>query len=191
MVPALRYFDPVQHRYPNLPCFLIFDHDYAAHFSFAGRPAGAEIPPWVARAESPHQLAAQLGVDADGLTATLERYNGYCAAGADPEFQRGAKAWRLAKDTSVPADRNQSLGTLQKPPFYGVELRLASSGSAGVLTDESARVLHCRGRPIPGLYAAGNVAARVEFGAGYQAGLTLASGMTFGYLAVADMLAAV
>ena len=44
-------------------------------------------------------------------------------------------------------------------------------------------MLHQRRWPIAGLYAVGNAAARVEFGAGYQAGLTLASGMTFGYLA--------
>jgi 3-oxosteroid 1-dehydrogenase len=187
MVPALRLFDPIKHRYPNLPCYLVFDQHYAANFSFAGRPAGAEIPPWVHRAETPGRLADQLGVDANGLLATLDRFNGYCRAGADPEFQRGAKAWRLAQDKSVQGSPNQSLGPLTKPPFYGVELKLASSGSAGLLTDETARVLNSRGQPIGGLYAAGNAVARVEFGAGYQAGLTLASGMTFGYLAIADM----
>jgi succinate dehydrogenase/fumarate reductase flavoprotein subunit len=52
------------------------------------------------------------------------------------------------------------------------------------LTDEWARVLDQRERrPIEGLYAIGNVTARVEYGAGYQAGLTLASALTFGYLA--------
>jgi hypothetical protein len=50
--------------------------------------------------------------------------------------------------------------------------------------------LNSRGKPLLGLYAAGNTAAKVEFGAGYQAGLTLASGMTFGYLAVDHMLKA-
>jgi 3-oxosteroid 1-dehydrogenase len=59
-----------------------------------------------------------------------------------------------------------------------------------VLTDENAQVLHSRGKPLLGLYAIGNAAAKVEFGAGYQAGLTLASGMTFGYLAVDHMLKA-
>jgi hypothetical protein len=50
--------------------------------------------------------------------------------------------------------------------------------------------LHSRGKPLLGLYATGNTAAKVEFGTGYQAGLTLASGMTFADLAVDHMLKA-
>jgi 3-oxosteroid 1-dehydrogenase len=57
-----------------------------------------------------------------------------------------------------------------------------------LLVNASAQVLNQRRSPIPGLYALGNTAAHVEFGAGYQAGYTLASSMTFGYLAVEHML---
>ena len=39
-----------------------------------------------------------------------------------------------------------------------------------------------------GLYASGNVAAATEQGIGYQAGLSLASAMTFSYLAVRHMI---
>jgi 3-oxosteroid 1-dehydrogenase len=49
-------------------------------------------------------------------------------------------------------------------------------------------VIHQRRRPIPGLYASGNAAASTERGVGYQAGLSLASSMTFSYLAVRDMI---
>jgi hypothetical protein len=38
------------------------------------------------------------------------------------------------------------------------------------------------------VYAVGNAAAHTEYGVGYQAGHSLASGMTFGYLAVLHML---
>ena len=38
--------------------------------------------------------------------------------------------------------------------------------------------MHQRRYPIPGLYASGNVAAHTEFGVGYQAGLSIAAGMT-------------
>lgn len=48
--------------------------------------------------------------------------------------------------------------------------------------------MHARGHPIEGLYVIGNAAARDEYGVGYQAGFTLASGMTFGCLAVKHML---
>jgi hypothetical protein len=44
--------------------------------------------------------------------------------------------------------------------------------------------------PIVELYTIGNAAAKIEFGAGYQAGLTPRSGMTLAYLAVDPMLKA-
>ena len=47
--------------------------------------------------------------------------------------------------------------------------------------------LHQRRGPIAGLYAVGNAAAHTEYGVGYQAGHSLTSGMTFGYLAVLHM----
>jgi 3-oxosteroid 1-dehydrogenase len=190
MVPALRHFDPATHCYSNLPCYLIFDQNYAAAYSFAGRHAGAEIPGWVSQAEDPRALGAKLGVNADGLAATIRRFNDFCHTGADKDFRRGELAWRLARDKGLPSGQNPSLGPLDKPPFYGIELIPAGGSSAGVLTNENAQVLHRRGQPLPGLYATGNTAAKVEFGAGYQAGLTLASGMTFAYLAVDHMLKA-
>jgi 3-oxosteroid 1-dehydrogenase len=188
IVPTLRDFDAATHRFPNLPCYLIFDQDYASTYSFAGRPAGQPIPDWVANAPDLSSLARKLGIDPDGLAATVERYNAFCRSGKDEDFRRGELAWRLAQDKAFQGN-NQSLGPLAKAPFYGVELRPSAGASAGVLTNEKAQVLHRRGSPIPGLYANGNAAARVEYGAGYQAGFTLASGMTFGYLAVDTMIA--
>ena len=46
-----------------------------------------------------------------------------------------------------------------------------------------------RNAPIAGLYAAGNNAVHTEYGVGYQAGFSLGSGMTFGYLAARHMAA--
>ena len=43
--------------------------------------------------------------------------------------------------------------------------------------------MDCGSAPAAGLYAVGNAAAKTELGTGYQAGLTMASGMTFGLLA--------
>jgi len=56
--------------------------------------------------------------------------------------------------------------------------------SGGLRTNANARVMSVRGAPIAGLYAAGNAAAHLEFGMGYQAGISLMSALTFGYLCV-------
>jgi 3-oxosteroid 1-dehydrogenase len=189
VVPELRRFDTLKHAHANLPCFLIFDQQFASSYSLAHLPVGATVPASVARAGTIPALASKLGIDADGLVRTVARFNGFAASGIDEDFQRGTLRWRLA-DRSQEARRNPSLGTLERPPFYGLELHSSlGSTSAGLLTNEHGQVLHQRRHPIPGLYASGVVAARNELGAGYQAGLNLASAMTFSYLAVRHMRA--
>jgi 3-oxosteroid 1-dehydrogenase len=183
IVPELRRFDPGRHEYPNLPAYLIFDSQYLRRFSFANRPKSSSVPATVARADTLEDLAHHLGIDATQLANTARRFNSFVAAGEDTDFHRGEHRWRLAASTGAP-----SLGTIAEPPFYGVELRPAGGSSTGLLTDARGRVIHQRRHPIPGLYASGNVAAATEQGIGYQAGMQLAAGMTFSYLAVCDML---
>jgi hypothetical protein len=147
----------------------------------------------VARANSIDELAAKLAIDATGLAATIARFNGFARQGVDEDFRRGEAAWCLAKkDVWKPTRADESyvsptLGTLRVPPFYGVELHPSVFASAGLVANASAQVINQRGAPIPGLYAAGNNAAHTEYGVGYQAGFSLGSGMTFGYLAARHM----
>jgi len=193
MVPSLRQYDVKKHRHSNLPCYLLFDRQYVDGFSFIDAPRGSEIPHWVARANSLPELAAKLRIDPAGLAATVERFNGFARNGVDEDFRRGEAAWTLAKkDIWKPTQPdetyvNLSLGTLRIPPFYGVELHPSAFASAGLVANATAQVIGQRQRTIPGLYAAGNNAAHTEYGVGYQAGFSLGSGMTFGYLAARHM----
>jgi len=186
IVPQLRLFDPARHEYPNLPAYLIFDAQYLRKYSFANRPVGGTVPDTVARAGSLPGLAEKLGIDREQLAHTVRRFNGFVQAGTDDDFHRGEHQWRLA--ASAARGANPSLGTIEEPPFYGIELHPAGGASVGLLTDFHGRVIHHRRHPIPGLYASGTVAAATEQGIGYQAGLSLASAMTFSYLAVRHML---
>src|SRR6266545_4616891 len=188
IVPALRHLDPMRHDYPNLPAFLIFDSQYLKKFAFANRPVSSEVPNSVPRAATLPELAAKLGIDAGALANTAERFNGFARTGVAPDFRRGENQWKLAS-AKAPRGQNASLGTIEEPPFYGVELHPTGSASVGLLADSNGQVIHQRRRPIPGLYASGNVAATTEHGVGYQAGLSLASSMTFSYLAVRHMIA--
>ena len=85
---------------------------------------------------------------------------------------------------------NQPIGSdvPREPPFYGIQLHPAGGSSVGLLTDVRGQVIHQRRHPIAGLYASGNVAAATEHGVGYQAGLSLASSMTFSCLAVRHII---
>jgi 3-oxosteroid 1-dehydrogenase len=180
--PSLRLFDVNTREQPNLPCFFIFDSQYARSQSFAGRKPGAPIPPWVASGATLAEVATALGIDAAGLQATADRFSADARQGSDSEFHRGETPRGLTRFAP-----GATLGSIEQPPFYGIELHPTSLASAGLLTDQRARAIHVRGMPIPGLYAIGNAAARTETGSGYQTGFSLASAMTFGLIAARDM----
>ena len=76
------------------------------------------------------------------------------------------------------------MGTIERAPFYAVQLQPGDVGtSGGLLTDEFARVLRADGSVIPGLYATGNSTASV-MGRNYLgAGASVGPSMTFGYIA--------
>ncbi len=182
MAPSLRDFDPMARELRNLPCFLIFDEQYVGAHSFGGRPPGAPIPPWVQRAATVPELAAKLGIAPDGLGATVARFNDDVRGGADSEFRRGETPWGQSRFNA-----RQTLGAIEQPPFYGIELHPTALSSAGLRTDVTAQVLNVRGAPIPGLYAIGNAAARKETGSGYQTGFSLGSALTFGLIAARNL----
>lgn len=205
IVPEIRRFDALRHEYSNLPAYLVFDRQYVERYSFANAPADSPVPASVAAAGSLRELAGKLGIDGAELEATAARFNGFVAAGVDADFHRGENQWKLASakaprggpEAGPPSFNarwlqacggNASLGAIEEPPFYGIELHPTSAGTVGLLTDANGQVVHQRRHPIPGLYASGNVASATEFGIGYQAGLSLAGSMTFSYLAVRHML---
>jgi 3-oxosteroid 1-dehydrogenase len=173
--------------YANLPCWLIFDQGYVDAYGFGmmGGVPGEPPPQWVTRAGSLDELAARLGVPADALARTVGRWNAQVAEGRDEDFQRGEAAHDLWwGDPAHRGDRKATLGPLDKPPFFAVEVKSGALGTkGGARTDANANVLDVDGAPIPGLYAAGNVMAS-PMGMTYGGpGGTIAPGMVFGFLA--------
>ncbi|MCR2799361.1 FAD-dependent oxidoreductase [Microbacterium sp. zg-Y818] len=135
---------------------------------------------WVS-ADSAAELAELIGVPADALVATLERYDADAAAGVDTEFHRAEDPYDLF---FVRFDRARALHPLDQPPLYAVQIVLGDLGTKGGLRiDEDARVVRADGTPIAGLYAAGNTAANVT-GAIYPGpGAPIGTGMVWGYRA--------
>jgi 3-oxosteroid 1-dehydrogenase len=139
------------------------------------------------RADSLEELAALAGLPAEALVATVARYNGFCAAGIDDDFGRGADEY----DTFFTGGTgpNRALSPVAQPPYLAARFVLSDLGTkGGVVTDAAGRVLRTDGTPVPGLYAAGNSAASL-FGRVYPGpGAPLGSAMVFAGLAVRDML---
>ncbi len=183
--PRLRTWDGQKQTMPNLPPTLIFDQSYRERYPLGSFMPGQEIPAELAvRADTPRELAEKLGIDADGLEQTLERFNEAARKGGDPEFGKGSRPWavRLTGDPGYP---NPCVGPLEKPPYYGVKLVPVGVGinSHGLRTNENAQVVHVRGHAIPGLYAVGNSAALRDLGGGYQSGTSNMRAITWAYIA--------
>jgi 3-oxosteroid 1-dehydrogenase len=184
-LPKTRSWDGVTQTQPNFPPFLIFDGNFRAKYPLGTFLPGQELPEsLVARAPTLAELGAKLGIDGAELEKTVARWNMFCAEGRDADFDRGSYPWAamMTGDRSRP---QPNLGPLDRPPYYGMQLRVASVGvnAAGLRVDDNAQVRHARGRAIPGLYAAGNSTAPLDIGAGYQSGLSNLRGLVFGYLA--------
>ena len=144
---------------------------------------------YLLRGRSLGALAAAAGIDAAGLEATVAGYNGPAARGEDPAFQRGSTAYnRSLGDPAVTP--NPCVAPLATGPFYAVKVVPGDLGTfAGLRGDAQARVLDAGGRPIPGLYAAGNDLASIMGGNYPGGGITLGPAMTFGYIAARHMAA--
>ncbi|HVN49942.1 MAG TPA: FAD-binding protein [Acidimicrobiales bacterium] len=174
-----------------VPCWLIFDDRYRKRYahlrSSPGRfPRSLLESGMLKQAWTVHDLARMCGIDGDGLTATLERFNRNAELGIDPDYGRGESAYNRAL-----GDPNHKvhpcLGPIDEPPYYAVQVVPGDIGTCGgLVTDADARVLDQRGRPLAGLYATGNITATVMGRHYLGPGASIANSMVFGYLAARD-----
>lgn len=180
--------DPSTGRLRNSPAWLVFDSAFAARYPLAGSTPG-DVPDWAVTADSPEELAAVLGIDPGGFVATITRFNADAEAGHDTLFGRGDSPQdRFLGDASH--GPNPCLAPLSTPPFAAVPIHAGVLGTSGGLrTDADGRVLDWDGAPLPGLYAAGNVAAGVFRNTYPGGGATLGSAVTRAYAAGATAAA--
>jgi len=184
---ALDIIDGGTQTHPNYPCWVILDSQAREKYPLCTLMPGQEWPEGMGeRADTLAELAHRIGVDANGLAATVAAFNGYSERGVDPEFNRGTHPWGAHMCGDPGNKPNANLGPLTRPPYYAVALRRMGGGgigATGILADQHCRAIGWNDRPIDGLYVAGNSVARLDTGALMQSGLSNARGMTHGYLA--------
>ncbi|GGC83287.1 FAD-binding protein [Tersicoccus solisilvae] len=181
---ALQSWDSPNNRTLNTPAHVIIDQQYLDTYGLLAHRAGEPTPAHLVEADTLEELAERIGVPAETLVATVDRFNQHAARGEDPDFHRGETAYdRYWGDAENPWP-NPSLAPLARGPFYALEVVNGAFGtSGGIATDGRARVLDVDGAPIAGLFAVGN-ATESAYAAGYPgAGATLGPLMTMGYLA--------
>ncbi len=181
---ALHAFDPASYGYSNLPCFLIFDHQYRQRYPVASLMPGDPLPEWITTGDTLEDLAAKIGVHGDQLGRTVATFNEHAAAANDPQFGRGESNYdHFYGDRSRPGAA-ATLGPVEVAPFYAVELKSGALGTnGGARTNASAQILDVDGEPIAGLFGAGNVISCPTGSVYAGAGGTLGPALTFGYIA--------
>jgi fumarate reductase flavoprotein subunit len=121
--------------------------------------AEADRGRFVHRAATLDELATTLGLDPQAVRASIARYNEAVARGRDDEFGR--------RTLPIP---------IAVPPYYAV---VSCAGIVltreGLQVDRELRVLDRAERPIPGLFAVGEVLGAAQF-----MGDSFASGMSVG-----------
>lgn len=143
-----------------LDSYMPFPMPAAAEVDLASLPSGDTI----------EELADAMGVPAENLKRTVDRYNELCKAGVDEDYAKDARF----------------LAALETPPFYAAQQHHVWTVTfGGVITNRDLQVLDKQGVPIPGLYAAGNTVGR-RFGWHYESsfmGCSNAFAETHGYFA--------
>lgn len=171
--------------------WLVFDEPARAQLMIRGGPwldgevVEREImanPALVSHAADLRSLAEAAGLPADALAATVERYNRFLREGRDGDFGRFGEA-----------SRGRLPPALETPPFHAIQLfPMVRKSMGGVAIDHEARVLDAEGRPIVGLYAAGEVTGIAGIngshgGSGTFLGPSLLQGRIAGRTAAANL----
>lgn len=174
---------------PTMPAYLVCDHDFMEKWGMGlalpgGRPREHLVQAgYLFKAPTLRALGEALGLDGAALEATAARFNTLAAQGRDKDFGKGGTAYnRYLGDADH--QPNPCLGPLRQGPFYAVKVVAGDIGTAvGIACNAQAQALDASGRPIRGLYMAGNDMHSVMGGEYPAPGITLGPALTFGWIA--------
>lgn len=201
-------WDPVRGEYPNLFGFMIWDARTAKFYAgYDPIPAANAKLPQVIEGATLDELVTQIELRLAGIAShtggftldknfrqnlreSIERFNGYAAAGKDPDFSRGEASIEIAfqfMNAARPPNPhpNMTMHPMStEGPFYAVILGAGTLDTkGGPVVNPKGQVLDTQSKPIPGLYAAGNCVAHPAGQAYWAGGGTIGPALTFGYLA--------
>ena len=137
-----------------------------------------------ATADTVEELARRLDIDPAGLASTVRKFN---AAVAEGPFNPAIKDGKCTRGITPPKS-NWAL-RLDQPPYVGYAVTCGITFTFGGLRiNTKGEVLDTEDRPIPGLYAAGELIGGL-FYHNYPGGTGLMAGSVFGRLAGAEAAA--
>jgi tricarballylate dehydrogenase len=130
-------------------------------------------------ADTIEELAGKLEIGVDALVATVEGFNEATRPGEFDPF----RADGLSTAPGLTPPKSNWALPIDKPPFVAYRVTCGITFTyGGVKIDTEARVLDTEGRPMPGLYATGEIAGGF-FYHNYAGGSGLMRGAVFGRIA--------
>lgn len=192
-------FDPISHSYPNIPCWLILDDKAFKRGPITTGSSGYSINregyKWsrdnsqelqngvIKKADTLEALAKIIGVPADNLVATVKKWNADMKAGKDTEFNRPVQnPHKKVVHIEQKAGGVVSAALDETGPYYAVKLYpTLLNTQGGPKKDEFGHVMTPDNKPIPRLYAAGELGSL--WGNIYQGATNNAECIVFGRIA--------
>ena len=173
--PSIHYSESSLLNQPGMRMVMVFDEGIRQNAPEMGVPdkQGRELRPdfnthpAFQKADSIEELAGRFDMPPANLAATVKRYNEAVDQRKDPDFERLFLPRRI-----------------EKPPFYGIEaVGVTVISPGGLNVNENLAVLDKSGKPITGLYAAGEILGFTRLsGAAFVGGMSLMPAMSFGRL---------
>ncbi|MET3907059.1 succinate dehydrogenase/fumarate reductase flavoprotein subunit [Bradyrhizobium sp. S3.3.6] len=174
------------------PAFLICDRSFIRDFGLGlvhpgtRNLSGFLDAGYLMEGETIEALARKIGVDADHLVQTVERYNDFAETGIDEDFGRGSS--ELNRFNGDPRGKpNPCLRRIGPGPYYAVAVWPSDlASSAGLRTVSCGRVSSRDGKIISGLYAVGTDASSIFRGTYPGPGTMIGPAIVFGWCAAMD-----
>ena len=173
--PSIHYSETALLNQPGMRMVIVFDEGVRQNapgmhvLDKQGRDLRPEFNthPAFQKAGSIEELAGRFDIPPQNLAATVKRYNKSVDSREDPEFNRLFLPRRI-----------------ERGPFYGIEaVGVTVISPGGVNINGDLQVVDESGKPISGLYAAGEILGFTRLsGAAFVGGMSLMPAMSFGRL---------
>lgn len=194
---GVNLLDAIKHRYPRIPCYVIFDEEARKRGPIIGgatsgyalnrenykwsKDNSAEIEKGIIlTAPTIEELAKKINVPADQLVATVKTWNDNINAGADKDFGRALeKKGKVAFEGREAPIVSRPLGD---GPYYACALYPSILNTqGGPRRNKFGQVLDPYNNPIPRLYSAGELGSM--WGHIYQGATNNSEACVFGRIA--------
>ncbi|MEE8160049.1 MAG: FAD-dependent oxidoreductase, partial [Acidobacteriota bacterium] len=155
-----RYSFPAIVNQTSSTYWAIFDDKAGVRMSGTGwddpkQVISEEAPDLMKSAGSIEELAKRVGLPADALKGTVDRYNAMVYQSKDEDFGRFDSDRLPSEEIDI---RPHTPQKIEQPPFHAIQsYPVTRKSMGGVSIDLSARVLDRNNQPIPGLYAVGEL----------------------------------